>query len=200
MSRNYFLNKKNRINFTPGFSLIELLVSVSIIVLVMGVVIARQDSYNGSVLLRSQAYEVALQIRDIQLSAVSAIGSAGQFRDVVGLYFSTIGDEGERYLTFRDADGDFFYTSGEEFGKANNLDKRFEINEIRLIEGSVRTVDDVSVVFERPNFDALFYTDSDEPSSASAIEIDVRLKGTTGNEVSEVRTVEITRTGQITVQ
>ena len=39
-----------------------------------------------------------------------------------------------------------------------------------------------------------------ELSDAASVEIDVRIKGTSGNSTSEVRTVEITRTGQISVQ
>ena len=59
----------------------------------------------------------------------------------------------------------------------------------------------MSIVFERPNFDARFYTSSGPVSSAvSAVQLVVRLRGTTGTGVGVVRVVEISRTGQITVQ
>ena len=75
------------------------------------------------------------------------------------------------------------------------------IDKIRYV-GDSGTPTNLSIVFKRPNFDAIFYESSgtQAPANVSAVLIDVRLKGTTGNGVGEVRTVEITRTGQITVQ
>ena len=185
-----------------GFGLVELLVSIGIALLIMTVVMAKHSSSNGAVLLRSQAYELALSIREIQLAAVSAIGDNGSFRDAHGLYFATSNQN--FFYSFRDdATVDNFYNDGEAVGPKNFLDARFEISEIRLVNGVVEnTADDVSIVFERPNFDAKFYTAPNTEASASvnAVEIDVRISGTTGDTVSEVRTVEISRTGQIVVQ
>ncbi len=186
-----------------GFGLIELMVSISVVMLVMGVVMSRQNSYNGAVLLRSQAYEVALLLREVQLSAVSAMGQGSNYRNTFGVYF----DVGSSfYYTFNDdSPNNFFYDAGEELGKRNNLDKRFVISDIRTVDGGTETslgeTGDISILFERPNFDALFYTSANTavPSNVSAIEIDVRLVGTSGNGNGEVRTVEVSRTGQISV-
>lgn len=201
MHRNFYLYKKDKIKFVTGFSLIELMVSISIIVLVLGVVMTRQSSFNGAVLLRSQAYEVALQAREVQLGALSAVGVSGVFQNVLGLHFDTTTSNNNYYWSFRDADSDSFYDSNEAMGKRNNLDKRFVIDKIRYV-GDSGTPTNLSIVFKRPNFDAIFYESSgtQAPANVSAVLIDVRLKGTTGNGVGEVRTVEITRTGQITVQ
>ncbi len=187
-----------------GFGLIELLVSVSIVVLVTSIILVRHSSYNGAVLLRSEAYELALQAREIQLSAVSVANSAGSFRNVFGLYFNT--DSPNFYYSFKDANTgtnkNNFWNSGEEIGKRNNVDPRFEIDKIRLIGPTVTEVETISVIFERPNFDARFYTAANTPvaDTVSSIEIDIRVKNTNGDTVGEVRTVEITKTGQITVQ
>lgn len=201
MLHNNFL-KKNKKQNMAGFGLIELMVSIGIVVLVMGVIVSRHSSYNGAVLLRSQAYSIALQSREIQLSAVSALGTGStNYRSVLGLHFNTA--TANFYNNFRDADGDHFFDSGEEFGKRNNIDSRFEIGEIRLI-GPGTTPSAVSVVFERPNFDARFFTagggTGTEPANVTAVEIDVRRKGATGTGVGDIRTVIITKTGQITVQ
>ncbi len=206
MHRNFYLYKKNRIKLVAGFSLIELLVSISIIVLVLGVIMVRHTSFNGAVLLRSQAYEVALQIREVQLGALSAVGVSGAFQNELGVHFDTTGTA-NYYWSFRDTDttpsvlNNSFYDAGEEMGKRNNLDKRFEIDAIRLVTGAgVTVIDKISVVFRRPNFDANFYqNNSGTPVNATAVQIDIRLKGTTGNGSGEVRTVEISKTGQITV-
>lgn len=183
-----------------GFGLVELMVSISIAVLVMSVVMFNQGSSNSATLLRSQAYEVALGMREVQLSAVSAMSQTTGFRNVYGMYFNKTDGVNGFYYTFLDAGspGDYFYAASEAIGKRNNLDKRFEISDIRLKDGPTETPEtDISILFERPNFDALFFTGANTPAGASysSVEIDVRLKGT-----SDVRTVEVTRTGQIIVQ
>ena len=180
-----------------GFGLIELMVSITIVVIVASIVLARQDSFNSAVLLRAQAYEVALQVREVQLSAVSASGDSGDFRAVLGVYFdSTAGSNGQ-YRIFEDADSDNFHDASEEFGLQGLLDSRFEIRDIRI--GSTDEVD-VSVIFERPNFDARFFSGPNTEVNVTTVEIDIARRGAGSACGSDVRTVEITRTGQIAVQ
>jgi prepilin-type N-terminal cleavage/methylation domain-containing protein len=193
--------KINHFQNNSGFGLIELMVSISIIVLVTGVILSRHSKYDGAVLLRSQAYEVALQTREVQLSAVSTVGQSGQFRNVLGLYFDTT-TMPNRYLTFRDTvvSSNYFYDTGEQVGKQNNIDPRFTIDKIKVNSSGAPTYPgSISVVFERPNYDAKFYSNTGV-ISATSVEIDIRLKGSTGTGVGEVRTVEITKTGQIVVK
>lgn len=193
--------KKNLI--TKGFALVELLVSISILVLVVGTVMTKHGAFNSAVLLRSQAYEVALQARDTQLFAVSIMSDAGDYRNRYGLHFDTNNNTG--YKIFRDNNRNSYFSNSEEFGKQGNLDARFVISDIRWVHtnGSETNISNISVLFERPNFDAKFFgapAPGGELSDAASVEIDVRIKGTSGNSTSEVRTVEITRTGQISVQ
>ena len=171
--------------------------------LVAAIVLARQESFNGAVLLRGQAYEVALSAREVQMNSVSAISIAGNYRTLLGLHFDTNNDSLVRI--FRDTDppsgnSNGYYNSGEEFGQQISIDSRFEVRGIRTVSGASETsVSNISVVFERPNFDARFFTAGGEVS-ASAVEIDISKRGQTGTEIEVVRTVEITSTGQITVQ
>lgn len=188
---------------TKGFALVELLVSISILILVLGTIMFRHSAFNSAVLLRSQAYEVALQARDTQLFAVGIVSDAGNYKNRYGLHFT---ENSITYKIFRDNNLNSYFNSGEEFGQQGNLDSRFVISDIRWVQndGTTKTsISNVSVLFERPNFDAKFYTGAAPAgalSNAASVEIDVRLKGTTGNEVNKVRTVEITRTGQISVK
>jgi prepilin-type N-terminal cleavage/methylation domain-containing protein len=185
-----------------GFGLIELMVSISIMLLVAAIVLARQDSFNGAVLLRGQAYEVALSAREVQLNSVSAISIAGNYRTLLGLHFDTNNDAQIRI--FRDSavapNANGFFDSGEEFGKQITIDSRFEVRGIRTVSGGSETsVSNISVVFERPNFDARFFTAGGEVN-ASAVEIDISKRDQVGTTLDVVRTVEITSTGQVTVQ
>ena len=182
-----------------GFGLVELLVSISIMLIVMAVILVRHSSFNGAVLLRNQAYEIALDIRETQLNAVSAVGSGAgnNFRASLGVYFDTAAVNNGTYRIYRDADNDKFYDSIEEFGLQNTLDKRFEIRAIRVIGASL-TGTGLSVVFERPNYDARFF-DSAGPVAASSIQIDIGKRGMSGSAEDAIRTVEVTATGQVTV-
>lgn len=167
-------------------------------IIVVSIILVRQSSFNGSVLLRSQAYEVALQLRDIQLNAVSASYDENNFRSVLGAYFNETPGSNDSYKIFRDADSDNFYDVAEEFGIQGSLDSRFEIREIRA-DGVAVTGSDLSVIFERPNFDARFFDGANSEVTAAVVEIDVARVGTVGNSTGEIRTVEITSAGQISV-
>jgi len=126
MHSNTFLNKKSTKKLKQGFGLIELLVSISIMILVIGVVLSQQKAFNGAVLLRGQAYEIALQAREVQLRAVSVINrdNSTDFREVYGIYFNELIPN--TYNIFRDGSTIDGYDAGEEFGIQGQLDKRFE--------------------------------------------------------------------------
>jgi type II secretory pathway pseudopilin PulG len=193
-----------------GFGLIELMVSISIMLLVMSILMTRQDSFRGATLLRGEAYEVALKVREVQSLAVSAAFTGdGDYRGALGVYFNTSDITDGSYIVFKDIDSNSFYSSGllpdpEEYDKPGILDERFEIAAIRLMNGTAvfSTPAAVSLLFERPNFDAKIYTGANTAAAASVsgVEIDVRVRGTAGSDVGEVRTVEITKTGQISVK
>lgn len=183
-----------------GFSMVELLVSIGIVVLVLSVVVTRQNAFNGAVLLRSQAYEIALAMREIQLGAISsASDGSGEFRSVLGAHFDTA--DNQRYRLFRDADDNNFWNSGEDTGFSGSLDPRFVIRSIQL-GGS--TVDELSIVFERPNFDAIFVTDGNGNASSISGEqsavVRVGLRdGATGGCGADWREIVVTAAGQIAV-
>lgn len=185
-----------------GFGLVELVVSISIMVLITTVIMARHDSFNGASLLRGQAYSIALQAREVQLNAISATEGGG-FRNVFGLHFDEVNSP-NTYAVFRDTNGAFannndYFDAGEAYGKQGVVDRRFIIRDIRLMNGAAifSSPPRVSVSFERPNFDARIYTAANTPANTavSGLEIDIAVVGT-----GDIRTVEITKTGQISVK
>jgi len=185
-----------------GFGLVELMVSISIMVIVASIVLTRQSTFNSAVLLRGQAYEVALTVREVQLNAVSASGDTGSFRDVQGVHFDSGAGTDGTFRIFRDANTNGYYDgTSEEFGIQGLLDPRYEIRDIRAVGDSL-SGDNVSVIFVRPNFDARFFDGSGVSGevAASSVEIDVARRGATGSGPGDIRTVEITSTGQISVQ
>ena len=188
--------KTNRFPFQSGFGLVELLVSISIMGIVAAIIFARQDSFDKAVLLTNQAYEVALSLRQVQLSAVSAAGNSGEFRRDLGLFFDDSDDNNRRYVAFEDKNHNGWYDSSSDtvlVEPKGILDPRFEIRSLRL--GSDHE-SPVAVIFKRPNFDAEFYTAANNQSAETVLEVDIARVGTDGL----VKTVEVTATGQISVK
>ena len=181
-----------------GFTLIELLVCISIVSIVSAVILVRNNSFNGAVLLRNQSYELALAIRQAQLLAVSGGESATR---QYGVYVAT--SKPQEYIIFRDDSN-----SGSNAGRYNNgdtqvgltgrLDKRFAIRGITNNAGVSQTNDGFSFTFIRPNFDGLFKSSSGGYLPGPQY-IDVGVVGKTGNSSGAVRRVEVTNTGQVSV-
>ena len=198
-SHSSVLRKKYFANAAGGFSLVELLVSIGIVVLVLSIVVARQQAFNSAVLLRSQAYEIALAMREVQLGAISSVGDgSGDFRSVQGAYFNTVDPDNQEYRLFRDGTpSNRFPDAGEDIGLSGVLDPRFEIRDIE--PSSVGS--DVAIVFRRPNFDAQFITDDTGAEAfVPAVTLTIAAKGAPGNVCGQdIRQIEIRATGQIAV-
>jgi type II secretory pathway pseudopilin PulG len=193
----FFKKTPNRIPMNAGFSMVELLVSIGIIVLVLSVVVTNQRSFNSAVLLRGQAYEIALAMREVQLGAISSVSDGtGVFRSVQGVHFNKA--DNQKYRVFRDSSGNKFWNSGEDFGFSGLFDPRFEL---RRIEYGVSEVDQLSIVFERPNFDAIFVTnEAGNTLTEQSVDIVIGLRGGETDVCGEdVRTIQITSAGQISV-
>jgi prepilin-type N-terminal cleavage/methylation domain-containing protein len=206
MFLNFLASHKNskpfwKYNSQSGFGLIELMVSISIMVLVSGVILSRQSNFNSTILLRSEAYDIALRLREIQLNAVSASsGGDGEFRSILGVHFDKA-DDG-KYYVFRDGSGvtdpdpDGFYQPDEQFDIQGVLDNRFEIRNIRDIGVITTERDQVSIIFVRPNFDARFFSSPGDSGEFAGNTLEIVIGER--NKPTE-RTIEVTATGQISV-
>jgi prepilin-type N-terminal cleavage/methylation domain-containing protein len=190
----FFKKKSNKYYVThAGFSLVELLVSISIIVLVSGVVLARNNSFEGALLLRNQAFLVASTVREAQLLAVSGTGLTSQAQRY-GVFVTTTTGQQNTITVFRDANNNRRFDSGEVVSVVR-IDPRFRIDRIQSAAGT--TYGNASVTFLRPNYDATF----SGPSAVftGPIHIHVRRVGKNGNDVGSVRRVTITSSGQVSV-
>ncbi len=189
--------KRKRQPSARGFTLVELMVSVGIIVLVTGLALVRYGAFNNSVLLKSQALELALDIRQAQASSVSvSVGSevALNEREGYGVYVNTDTDNGAngQYILFRDNDNDSRYDDGEQVGETYIIDPRFVISDICDQNGACDYTD-AAVSFRRPNFDARLRADG-----TAVTQLDIVLA--TVQEDSVTRTISVYASGQITVE
>lgn len=141
-----------------GFSLIELMVTIAIVILVTSISLARYGSFNNSVLLKSQAFEVALDIREAQLFGVSISGrSNNDFRGAFGVHFDISSTGSANVYRLFQSDVDNQYQAGEEVGDSYTIDPRFLITGITTDQSGCDP-QQASVAFRRPNFDALLWT------------------------------------------
>lgn len=184
-----------------GFSVIEVLITTAIVGIVTAIVVIRYGAFNSAVLLRNQAYEVALSIREAQVFSVSIRGNSGEFREPYGIYFADAPTQ--QYLLFVDADGDGRYDSGEEL-ETFTIDSRFAISDICLgasasIPTDVSALDcgknDLSVTFERPDFDANMQSTSGFSSAVQGTIVLVPINGADAQ-----RLINIRSTGLISVE
>ncbi len=196
-----------------GFGLVELLVSMSIMVLVAAVVLANHDRFNSGALLRSQAYEIALRIREIQTSAVSTEGlTGGDYRRLYGASFTAASPTSiNTFSAILDSSGRL--TDLQPVGAPTLLDDRFEITCIKALtltgeeQGACRAAAlGMYAVFRRPNYDARFYRHGTNTlftgiNAISGMRIYVGARGSSASrDESNERSITITRAGQITVQ
>ena len=195
-----YFSYQNQQFYNRGFGLIELMVSITIITLVSAIVIAKHNAFNGAVLLRNQTYEVAFALRQAQLLAVSGSNPNTSIKQRYGVYFSKSSQNS--YLVYRDNDANGRYEASDtQIGPIGFIDRRFFIREI-FYDTSIGVgngeVNNMSVSFVRPNFDALFRR-SGGPYQPGPVYIDIARVGETGNGIGVVRRVEVTATGQVSI-
>lgn len=162
---------------SAGFGLVELLVSIGIMMLVTTAVLVRQSSFNSSVLLENQAYEVAFDVRQTQLQAVSA--QSGTDDDFYSTYQITFTTNNRMYDVFRlNPDG-----SESRMGAPLQLDPRFRI--AAIMADGVDIGNSASIRFLRPNFDATFVDSAGTERSANSLQLFVCPTSPTPAEAAE---------------
>lgn len=207
-------------NKNQGFTILEVLVTAAIIGIITAVVAFKYGSFNNAVLLKNQAYEIALNIREAQIIAVSSLGQQSgpevlEFREDYGIYFNTATEsQKQQYLLFQDR-GDLiengqnvaYYDTDpydEKIGVPLLIDSRFVIDKICVnITDSSNTcpteVEDLSISFRRPNFDAQFASEDGRSQGAGSIN-NARIAVTSAyDNNTSAQSVVVNNTGQIYV-
>lgn len=186
-----------------GFSLIEVLITSAIIGIMTGIVVVQYGAFNSSVLLKNQAYEIALAVREAQVFSISVRGDQNNtFREEYGIHVALEGaggtDPTQTVTLFVDADDDdpTQYDVGDIDVERLITDSRFEIYELCIgntLSFACSGIGDLSITFKRPDFDAEIYS-SDWGSGSIA---SIGLRGTSDRSI--IRSVVVNATGQISV-
>ncbi len=198
-SRFQNVKKTARLETTKGFTIIELLVTSLIIALVTGLILANNSSFNNSVLFSNQAYQVALDIRQMQVFSLGERLDGTSPRDEFGVYFDVTSPT--NYVLFENSGGTElppeYDPENDTVLASANFDSRFVLHSIEA-DGS--PVESVAITFQRPNFDAIFCVKTDSGSScSSSSQSEIVLVLASAADASEVRYVTVSATGQISV-
>ena len=146
-------NDGNNNKYLTGFSLIELLVSVAILVIVSGLVFFNQSGFNNNILLQNLAYEISLTIRQAQsyglLSKETEIG--GTFEAGYGVYFTTDVSGNNKVILYADnVVIDKKYTVGSDT-VIDTLKMATGNTVTKLCAGDLCTITELDISFIRPN-------------------------------------------------
>jgi prepilin-type N-terminal cleavage/methylation domain-containing protein len=72
-----------------GFSLIEMIIVLSIITIILSIILVSQTTFNRTLLLTNTAYTIALSIREVQSLGLSSIKFGSSQNEGYGLHFSS---------------------------------------------------------------------------------------------------------------
>ncbi|MCK4918453.1 MAG: prepilin-type N-terminal cleavage/methylation domain-containing protein [Candidatus Pacebacteria bacterium] len=188
--------KKNK-KISNGFSLIELLVTIAILVVVSGLVFFNHSQFNNHVLVENLAYEISLVIRQAQSYGVQVkqISGAG---NTYGVFFDKSNNQ---FIIFADVNNNSIYDMTDGEGESDILIDILNMTSGNKIDtlcgvssGGICTFsDNLSITFERPNPDAIIKINSSD-SGYSAAYIDI----ISPKEIK--KRVFVNKVGQISVQ
>ncbi len=185
-------------NLSPGFTLIEMLVSISIIALISTLVLANHNRFNNSLLLGNLAYDIALSIRQAQVYGLSVKGSGSNFQVGYGVHFSSPNS----FIFYSDDNNNKTYDTGTDtivetyaIGQGNRF-LRFcgvTANNTATCSDDSPGLSYLDIVFFRPDPDAVIKGSSLGVTYSRAQVIVTSPAGDT-------REVDIASTGQISVK
>lgn len=141
-----------------GFTLIELIVVVGILVVISGIILTNYNKFGGQILLRNLAYDIALSIREAQVYGISARSFLdAQFAAGHGVYFD-IGTTNGTFYLYTDVNNDNFMTSiGDEMTETITIGRGYTIDRICIPSGAseVCNITELDILFKRPEPDAI---------------------------------------------
>lgn len=186
-----------------GFTLIELMVTIAIVTVIMGIILIENSKFNDSIILTNTAYEVALVARQAQVFGLSSkAASSGTIYSGYGISASAVNGENTVVHLFADTNSDGIYQSAEEITGGVQLGRGIRVTHICFNDGtqicnSTTDRSTTNVIFKRPN------PESDIRDGLGSIPVGVKqvqINVDTAASTNGRRCVLIYKSGQISVK
>jgi prepilin-type N-terminal cleavage/methylation domain-containing protein len=177
-----------------GFTLIEMLVSLSIIGLLAGTFLVNYHSYGQTGNLNLAAHKLASDIRQVQNLTLGLKDFNGT--SPLGGWGINIQKGGSSYLIFADKDSSRTYTDSTELYRQINLPSDIKIENIRGVDSSgisYATANTLNIIFEPP--DPVTHLNADSLTNCRKVKIILKL-----NSQNKTSTTTINLLGLIDVQ
>lgn len=159
------INRKKSFK-TRGFTLVELLVTISIMIVVMNVVLFNQNDFNRSVDFTNRITEVVNNIREARISALGVYSADGA--EAYGVHFERGGEE-YRFISYViNEDGNLDEVVGATREVSLELGPRLGSINIESISNNGLPENEIYIIFKRPNPQAIIITS--EPFSLNGID------------------------------
>lgn len=160
---------------SSGFTLIEMLVVVAIIVVVTSTVLANNAKFGGTILLQNLAYDIALSTREAQIYGVSVarFNASGTtvFTAPFGVHFER-GANNKVYVIFADAVGtaNGHYDTGELL-TSTQITRGFYIADLCTTDSGTETCgrSSLDIVYKHPDPDAYICQGTDVCTGVSPL-------------------------------
>lgn len=194
-----------------GFTLVEFIVIMSIFVIMIGVVLFNFTGFRSAVTMENLAQDIALSIRQIQVSAGATQSIAGSPGEEIprGIHFEKdpAGGFKSTFYLFQDQNGDGFYTpDGSELLDEIIIQTPDIINQIYLTEeieditnntNSINVGDYIGVTFSRFSTTAEFASQAGgKLSNWSYLVIEIK----SPDPEKKPRYVIVSKIGQVSIQ
>lgn len=202
-------SKKN----SRGFSLIELLVVVSIFLIVTTITLFKQSKFSSDILITNTAYEVALTIREAQVLGVGSKQQSFENRkQAYGVYISSssVGVENGDYLQYSESPENdvysFFYDSNNEnfqiLGSGIHLTRSQKFKKFCVTNASNETkcsdeLSALNIAFVKPNLDSKILAKDLNQQTGEYRSAEIVIESSLGD---KCRTIDINSVGQIAIR
>ncbi len=160
-----------------GFSMIELMVTTSIVAVISSIVLFNFPSFSSKILLENLTHEIALVVRQAQVYGIGIKATAGGVFPSYGAHFDTDPAKQKQVLLFADANTNGIYEAGND-----TVIETFEIQRGNYISGlcsiasgftTCAPTEEIDITFKRPDPEAKICAGSVCTGSISAAQITV---------------------------
>ncbi len=194
-----------------GFTLAELLISVAIIAAVSTVVLVNFNAFDSTVLLKGEAYEIALSLRESQVKSVGMVRNSGGFDYPYGMSF-TAGSSVYQAFVYKSATEYPKYspcgaqsTDCAELITESDMERSMVVKEVCYVSSSPNTctlLNRLDISFRRPEFSGIFYglnTGNNGVDLSNATHVRIKLGSSRPGADENMFVVEVSKLGQISV-